>query len=253
MGLLDIPSIVFAATDDTLFSFLSPLLRLLAWGLIGSVISMFLYKWMSNQERIEAIKVDVASVRKELSAYSGGPEGLRSLIILSLTLSFKQIGFTLGPAVFSSLPALCLIIYISNAYGFDIPQPGDWVVIKASPVGVELVVDANHSKMDVEGIEVRWPKAGESIVIKDKNAVDLFSFPIESAIPVVHKKVWWNVFIGNPIGYLPESSEPEYVEINLKSRKYLSFGPPWLGSWEFVFFSFIVFASIVTKIVFRIH
>jgi hypothetical protein len=44
----------------------------------------------------------------------------------------------------------------------------------------------------------------------------------------LQKRQWWNSLIGNPIGYLPESSPLEWIDLDLPEKEYLPFGPTWL-------------------------
>src|SRR3546814_14368405 len=75
------------------------------------------------------------------------------------------------------------------------------------------------------------------------------------ALPILtslHKEQWWNVLIANPLGYLAADSPLELVEIDLPRREVLPFGPWWLRTWEFVFFTTLVAASLAIKLLFRL-
>src|SRR3546814_19779777 len=75
------------------------------------------------------------------------------------------------------------------------------------------------------------------------------------ALPILtslHKEQWWNVLIANPLGYLAADSPLELVEIALPRREVLPFGPWWLRTWEFVFFTTLVAASLAIKLLFRL-
>jgi len=76
--------------------------------------------------------------------------------------------------------------------------------------------------------------------------------PLPVPVPTVHKYQWWNVLFGNPVGYLPDNAKIDRVEIDLPEQEFLSFGPSWLRSWEFLFLSVVLIVSIVIKVAFRI-
>jgi hypothetical protein len=76
--------------------------------------------------------------------------------------------------------------------------------------------------------------------------------PLSAPVTVLHKTQWWNVLVANPLGYLPPDSPLDRVEIDLPRRELLPFGPWWLRTWEFVFFTTLVAVSLVIKMLFRL-
>ena len=254
LGLLDIPSDFFTLIDTTLLNPLLPLYRLIIWAFIAAFISMLLYKLMSAQNKLEAIKVEVGKARQAMSEYDGEADGLPPLIFHSLKLSFSQIGITLGPAIFSSLPALCLIIWISNTYGYKMPMAGDWIELSITPKNsVVLVIPSEFSKKENNKLQIQWPENEGVVTLIDSSNHSLLSFPLTSAVPIIHKESWWNNLMGNPLGYLPAESSVEFIELNLQPQRLISFGPTWLGYWETIFFSFIIIISLAIKFIFKIH
>jgi hypothetical protein len=72
-------------------------------------------------------------------------------------------------------------------------------------------------------------------------------------VPTIHKRQWWNALVGNPVGYLPDSSRLEWIELGLPQREYLTVGPAWLRAWYVVFFSVLLAASLAIKVAARIE
>jgi hypothetical protein len=72
-------------------------------------------------------------------------------------------------------------------------------------------------------------------------------------VPVVHKRAWWNLLLANPAGYVPDEALVSRVELALPGRRYLAIGPDWLRGWEAAFLVPLVIASLLLKLVFRIH
>ena len=80
----------------------------------------------------------------------------------------------------------------------------------------------------------------------------LAEFPAVKAIPVIHKKQWWNWLMANPIGYLPEDAPIDSLNIALPPQHFLGFGPGWLRGWMFSFFMTFLLASIAFKLILKI-
>jgi hypothetical protein len=90
------------------------------------------------------------------------------------------------------------------------------------------------------------------IVLADGAGRVVGEIAMTAPVPVIHKREWWNVLFGNPVGYLPDASPLERVDVELPGREYLGFGPSWLRSWEFVYFVVLLACSIAIKVGFRI-
>ena len=71
MGILDWPAPAFGAFDTLMADALGPFGRVLIWALICAVISMLLYKWLSPQTRIKAIKERLKEARQAMAEDDG--------------------------------------------------------------------------------------------------------------------------------------------------------------------------------------
>ncbi len=254
MGVLDLPSSLFEWLDITFFSLLAPVWRLVIWSVVTSLVSMFLYRILSSQRKLEQIKRQVVQARDAMNNYDGDMAGLYPMIWVSLKLSMQQLGITLGPAILSSLPALCLIVWLSNAYGYELPQAGSRVTLQVQPTKkLQATPTTVLTEQDGGSVTVQWPTNDESIKMADSHGIALFSLPLAHAIPVIHKQVWWNSLVGNPNGYLADNTDIESITFSLQKKQYLSFGPDWIRSWEAVFFSLVILFSVAIKLVFKIH
>lgn len=241
MGLLDIPAPLFAWLDRSLEGVLPTTARLVLWGVVAAVLSMALYWRLSPQRGIAAVRTKAAAARRALDAYDGDFADAWPLLRAALGLALKQVGLVIGPALLASLPALCLIVWLSNAYGHSFPPPGAGVEVRAVP----------------QQFQARW-RGGDGrqrpgILVTDSAGRAVGEIPLSAPVPTLHKRQWWNVLIGNPAGYLSDESGPDRVEIDLPSPDYLSFGPAWMRGWETVFFSTLLVGSLLIKIVFRIE
>lgn len=250
MGFFDIPSPIFSWFDTVVLSaVLSPMLKLAFWGIVGSVISMGLYVLLSSQEKLSQLKIEVATTRKELNDYDGEFSGAWKLISKSLKLSGKQIGLTLVPAVLASLPVLFLLVWLGTAYNYNLPTAGETVEITISPASEAIQWNAN--KIEDGKWQLTWPIDNKQLI--DSKGNNIITFPMTEAIPILHKWQWWNSLFGNPLGYIPDNSPLEQIDIALPQNEYITIGPDWLHSVEIVFLLFVAICSIIIQFTFRIH
>lgn len=244
MGIFDLPAPVF----DWLDALVSPapsMLRLILWGVIGALISMGLYRLLSDQERIAAGKRELRQARQRLNDFDGEFAGAWPLMRGMFAASLYQIGRTAWPALIASLPLLSIIAWLSTAYGHAYPAPGTVPVIETRPPQLESQwVEPPRSTQAPQPPYVLLLDQGRELVA----AVDL-SVPV----PVIHKRQWWNLFVGNPAGYLPPELPIHHLRIDLPEKRYLGFGPGWMRGWHAIFFTSLLLFSIAMKLLLRIE
>ncbi len=160
------------------------------------------------------------------------------LIRRLLGSSLAQLGRVLVPSVAASIPALCLLIWISTAYGHVFPA-GDAPPLRPTPPSVQA----------------RWLDTGAA----DRRLAlaDALGWRVEvtvaAPVTVIGRWRWWNLLMGNPAGYLPADAPADRVEIELPERQYLGIGPRWLRGWEFPFFTALLLVSLVFRRLLRIE
>ena len=253
MGLFDLPSPLLTWMDEALLGALPPVFRLVAWGLVGSIVSMGVYRLISPQARIAELRHAAVSARRRMAAYDGEFSGLGDVALTSLGLSFRHVGAVLLPAVFASLPVICLLAWLSNSYGYQDPRPGQAVAVQVDPSS-SSVSWQSASNPEAGGVAaVVWPGDGETLRLIDEQSRVLLELPLSAAVPLIHKKQWWNHLLSNPLGYLPADSPVEKVSFTLPPRTSLPVEPTWLGGWEMIFLTVLFLASIAIKMAFRIH
>jgi hypothetical protein len=246
VGLLDLPAPLFAGLDSLLSGLASPTLRLVIWGVIGAALSMGAYWLLSPQTRIAQAKADALAARRALDAHDGELAEAWPLISRVLRTALRQLGLVTLPAVLGSLPVLVLLIWLSTTYGYAFPDDGRDVSVRTQPAAAAAQVQS------VEAADAS-AKADHQVVVLDEagNLVERFLLP--APVPTIHKRQWWNALVGNPIGYLPDSSRLEWIELGLPEREYLTIGPSWLRAWYVVFFGVLLAASLAIKITARIE
>ena len=56
MGLFDLPAPIFAIIDGVLAMAMPPVMRLVVWGIFAGWLTMVIYRRLSDQEKIGALK-----------------------------------------------------------------------------------------------------------------------------------------------------------------------------------------------------
>ena len=119
MGLFDIPAPLFTAIDNLLDS-LPAYPRLLFWACTTAGVSMALYWLCSAQDKVAGAKLRAITARKHMAAYKGTEfDEMWPLAKESLAASTRHFIVVLVPAILSSLPALTLMIWVSNHFSFN--------------------------------------------------------------------------------------------------------------------------------------
>jgi hypothetical protein len=251
MGLFDLPAPLYSAIDS-LLNFLPLFPRLLLWSAITAILSMLLYWLCSAQAKVEAAKHRAISARREMAGYAGTEFGeMWPLATESLAASGKHFLIVLVPAVLSSLPALTLIIWVSNNFSYTLPAAGADISITSTPQA--SLSGLTHAADQTDNYTLAWPAADTPVTLFSAANESLVSLPLTTPVPVVHQRQWWNSLIGNPNGYLPEDASVQDISFGLPRIEYLSFGPAWARTWELSYFFVLILCSLGIKVAFKIH
>lgn len=252
MGLLDLPAPLLSAIDTALASVLPPLIRLLLWGVAAGWLTMLVYRRLSNQERIGLLKAEQKAQQKRIAEFDGEFGELMPLVRATLGTGFRQLGLALGPALLATVPVLFLVVWVAGAFAYQAPEAGAPIRFTAEPANAAIDWEPpSAAEPAADGWLVTWPDAGSSVVLRDGETA-LLSLPLEQAVPVIHIRKWWNWFMANPLGYLPEGRSVETIHIGLPARRYLAFGPDWLRGWMFSFFLAFLISSVAFKLLLKI-
>lgn len=258
MGLFDLPAPLFDIINTVLTSLLPPLFRLIVWGVLAGWLTMLAYRYFSNQEEIAGLKAMQRVQQKNIAEYDGEFSGLMPLIRNTLALGFRQLGKALGPALLATLPVLSIVIWVAGEFGHVFPSAGSEVAFHIEPSGSEVHWSSSaQARMEDGGWLVTWPVSGQTLTMNEGAIIEpgppLLMLPLEHAIPVIHKKRWWNVLVANPLGYLPIDGHAEVINIDLPELELIDFGPAWVRGWKLSFFTVFLLASLWSKYVLRLH
>lgn len=236
MGLFDLGNPLLGWLDGRLAFVLGPLPRILMWGALGAVVSMELYRLLSPQARIRAVRGELEATRRQMAGFDGSFAEGRPLIGRLLALSWRQLALVAPAALLASVPMIMVMVWLSNTQDSALPAPGG-----AQPA-VQVAPSTYHAA---------WVDGGTSgkpqIDILDGNGSVLLALPLAAPSDVIEKWHWWNLFIGNPAGYLPANAPVHAITIDLPSRDLIGIGPAWLRGWVPAFFLSAVLASIAFK------
>lgn len=192
--------------------------------------------------------------RAALLGYDDDFAGMLRLARDALIFPLRQMGLILGPAFLASAPCVCVIVWASTAYGYHLPVSGEEVEVSVSPATAGLTWTTKARLGESEGAWIlQWPEPEQTAVLLDLDARQVISLPLRSAVPIIHKKRWWNTVVGNPGGYLPDDVRVEEVSLRIPKQQIHSFGPTWTHTWELMFFGLLVLFSLIFKKLFKIH
>jgi hypothetical protein len=245
---------VFAAIDKLMAAALAPLPRVVVWGGLMAALTMFLYRLISPQERLAVLRSESAASRQKLAEFDGELEGLWPLVRESFGSSLRQIATLLGPGLIASLPLVACLVWLDSAFGYRPPLPDQAVRVSASPPDETIQSHPAGAVMgDDQGWRIRWPGPGDEVELRDRQDTPLVVIGGPPTSHLIEHRQWWNFLVGNPMGYLPESSRIERLEFGFEPMHLHDVGPPWLRGWAAPFFISMIALSILIKVVFRIE
>ena len=257
MGLLDLPAPLFDALDNFAADLHFPaLLRILAYACACAWIGMHLYRRFSDQPRLLALRAEIAVVQSALARHAGGFAELASLIRRNLSLSLRQLGLTLAPALLASLPLLLVLPWLSNRFDYESPAPGILVSVCVQPPSAATTLhwQAAQAIAHESGCwRLTWPKAGEIAGLTNADSLVLHAFVAPAHSAFIYKYTKYNWLIGNPDGYLPATAAADRLAITLRPREVFPFGPAWLRGWETWYFGTLALVSLALKLRWRLR
>lgn len=235
MGLFDLPAPLFRWIE-MLFSPLPPALRLAIWAGAAAALSMWLYKRLSPQHELVETEAAALAARQELNAFDGDFDDAWPLMARVFRTAGSRLWLALPPALLASIPIVALVVWLSNDYGYRFPSESEHAAAQATPGNYEAAMVAHKG-------------ASRRVVVREPQGNIVSDVPIEAPVPIIEKRRWWNLLIGNPAGYLPDAGPVDSVRIELPAFEVVPVGPGWARGWEIIFFAlFLVFSLIIKKI-----
>lgn len=257
LGLLDLPAPLFDALDDLTADLHIPvLLRILAYACACAWIGMRVYRRFSDQPRLLALRAEIAAVQSALARHDGRFAELGVLIRRNLSLSLRQLGLTLIPALLASLPLLLVLPWLSNRFDYASPLPDTSVNVCVQPpdAAATLHWQATQAIAQESGCwRLTWPATGDTAMLMDSQGTPLHAFVTPAHSAFIYKYTKYNWLIGNPDGYLPATAAADLLAVTLRPREVFPAGPAWLRSWEIWYFGLLVLVSLTLKLRWRLR
>lgn len=233
LGLFDLPAPLLQWADEQITSVIPASFSIAMWAVLGGIASLELYRIISPQERISRIKRDARAAQQELAEYDGEMEGAWPLMKSMLGLSLKRVGIVIPATLLAAYPVIALLVWMSSAYGHVFPGRGEQVQVDvAAPLQGQWIATGNGAP------HIQASEPGGTV---------LLDLPLAAAVPVVHKRQWWNRLMENPAGYLPDDAPVDEIRVDLPRRQLLSIGPSWMRGWEAIFIPVLFIAALAYK------
>jgi len=221
---------------------------LIGWGMVGSGFSMAIYVLLSSQTKLARIKEDIADARKAVIDYEDDFAQIWNPVKQLLGLSCKQVGYTLLPTMAGAVPIVFLIVWVGGEFNYKDLQAGVATRLKVYPGQEKVTVSGSETSFLLTGTGVVcWPKQKERLELIDAGNNRIAVLPLKKTSPAVEKFHWWNRLFGTPNGYIPDHSPVDKIEIELPRKRYIPFGPDWMGASEAVFILTVLVTSLIIK------
>jgi hypothetical protein len=224
-------------------------------GAVCGYASMLVYRFCSPQAKLATLSEEIKKVRAKLIEYDGEFDGMLPLIAKSLRLSLRHLGLSGLTAILASLLSVLIALPLSTLYDFVLPKAGDHIAITVEPKAERhrlRVSPAYGARENETGLVVQWPSEINRASLRVDD-IEVMALPVAPMSNVLEPRHTFNAFIGNPNGYLPANVAIARIEFALQPREIVSFGPPWIRPWWFIFFAVIVLMSFWLKWRWKLH
>lgn len=247
MGLLEMPGVLLAAVDALLPQAVPDALRVLVWGALAGVAGMVLYRWVSPQQRLAAVRAELTVAQRALMDYDGDFAGLRPRLQRQFALALRQLVLTLGPSLLAGLPVILLWSWMAQRFDHVPPAAGEPVPLRVEPVQPGLRWMPRQLVPDAQGqVLLPWPAPGEAAQLLDGQGRELVRIDANTP-PLLLQPGSWDWLFGREQARLTPGGALQAVHVQLAPRRFLPGLPNWLAGWEALFLA----ATIATSLFFR--
>lgn len=236
-GVLGIPFSFYDAMDGLVAGLIGSVSSIIVWSLLCSVAVLFLYRLCSPQAKLRVFKQRMREIQSDLIK---DPDDLALMLRLSgenIRIALTRFLYTFLPTCIAILPLLSLTSWLNAEYGYVSPESSAQIEATGMPGEVNVRVET----------------VAEGLVIFDATGTRIGDVELPPQGQGLGRKVWWNMVLGNPMGYLSDDASINSVEFNFERREFISFGPGWLRGWEAIFLLGMTVFSSVLKIAFKVE
>jgi hypothetical protein len=231
MGLFDLPAPLLTWASGQLSGILPPAALAALGAAVAAILSLELYRFLSPQQRIADLRREAVLTQRKLASHDGELAEAWPLIGRMLSFSLKRVALVLPATVIGVYPVIALLLWTGNTYGYRFPTAGEQVAVKAAPAA-----------------EATWePGEPPNVEVQARSGGPIVNIALAMPVPSLYQRRWWNLFAGNPAGYLPAGLAVDHVTIDLPRRRLLPAGPAWASGWEAVFLLTLTLVALVYK------
>ena len=230
--------------------------RIAIWGTVAGILAMAIYRLASDQAAIRALKEETRILRRKMLDPS--LETRKEFAILArqnLRASLGLLRKVLLPAFLSVLPVALIMLWLNTYHGYAIPKDASLLPVTIVPAGTNVdIYPAGLVQESAQGILVIPPKDRSEEISFFADGQIIYSGALFSApVPVISKKKWWNLVLGNRAGYITSSSSIEEIHFAFPRNRLFEGFPSWVAGWELTFFLSAMFSGLVVKYFYGIH
>lgn len=232
---------MFSAITALFSGLLPPAALIILWAALGAVAAVELYRLLSPQRRLAAVKAELSGVQRRLAIHDGEFSDAWPMIRRMFSLALRRLFMVLPAGILSSLPLLSLIVWLDTVYARHFPGPGETVA----------------ATTPTPGADVQWrPAKGDEaprLLVIDQQGRTVADVPVKAPVDRIEKHHWWNLLLANPAGYLPDGAAVDRVDLALERRELIAVGPAWMRTWEPLFFAALLLCAIPFSLLRRVQ
>jgi hypothetical protein len=227
--------------------------RLSIYGALAGFFSITIYAKLSPQASIIKLKKKTRSLQREMLKVDLVFADFMRISRENLITSLRLFVTVLGPALVSALPVVFLALWIHTYLAYEAPgNLNDLVATtKDDNINLSLLHDNKFNEIVDDEIEKGNLTYSKIKVMADDTLI-YSGNPLSPAMPVIHKKQWWNVFFKKPAGYILKDAPVDSIRLNISKKRVINWMPDWAAGWEAPFFIFVLLAALGIKLGFRI-
>ena len=246
LGLFEWLNPVFGLVDSVV-GFLPDNGRIFVLGLIGGLVSMYIFKLVSPQDKLKAL----AEETKALSArISSGEAGAGALFKTHMKASMKRLALAIPGTLVSALPLLFIMGYLHAEYTLDPVRDKELMAV--------LIDDPDQIQVEggqklAAGWVVVWPDEGETVTINNEAGDPVFVIRHDTKPGLVSQSGILTFIFGAQAGSLADDAGVEDFYLETSNQALLLEALRFPFQWLIAFMLGAMISSLTLKSVLRIY
>src|SRR3989338_325552 len=224
---------------------LGPLIALLIISLVVSLIIVIVYKLMTKQDEMKALKEEIKSLQNEMKTLKDNPSKMMEVQKKAMSKNLEYMKHSLKPTIITFLPLILIFGWLNLNMGYEPIKAGQEFT-------VSVFSDENISiNTQLIVVDSKFENGKTDFKLKGEEGEYLLEFNVDEEIKTK------DVLITNKQKYaLPlkefKNSKITKIEINYNKLKVLNlFG--WKLGWLGTYIIFSLFFSILLRKVMKVY